>query len=202
MSKGIVYVMSCTQGLLKIGSTQTDQFENRMTRLEQDGYKQFNGFHREFAVEVDDYQQKEDLMHRLFDKSQVKLSGKGIEMFATDLGLVIELMKAFGGKQVYPSTAAEKKPTAVPKRKSPAKALTFAMINVPVGTVLTYTDDTTRKVVTADDKNHITWKGKQYTLSGLASIWHNGQACQGGNYFTYNGKKLTEIRAELEKGDV
>ncbi|WP_036378781.1 GIY-YIG nuclease family protein [Mitsuokella jalaludinii] len=102
MAKGIVYVMSCTQGLLKIGKTAASQFENRMTMLESNGYRNFNGLKREFAVEVADYDEKEHLIHRLFDKSQVKIGDKGIEMFAVDLSLVIELLKAFDGKQIFP----------------------------------------------------------------------------------------------------
>lgn len=102
MARGIVYVMSCTQGLYKIGKTDTSQFENRMAALEANGYRNFNGLKREFAVEVEDYHDKERLIHRLFDKSQVKIDGKGIEMFAVELKLVIDLLKAFDGKQIFP----------------------------------------------------------------------------------------------------
>lgn len=200
-NKGIVYVMSCTQGLLKIGCTQTDQFENRMSFLENNGYQQFNGFHREFAVEVDDYRAKESLMHRLFDKSQVKLSGKGIEMFAVDINLVIDLMKAFGGRQVYPPLPAVNNNSTSSGsivRKQEAKPLTFSMIGIPVGSELTYKDDPSRKAVTVDNKNHILWNGQTYTLSGLASLWRNGQSVQGGAYWLYNGKTLVQIRKDLE----
>lgn len=39
MSKGIIYVMTtAVSGLIKIGKTRTDQFENRMRQLESNGY--------------------------------------------------------------------------------------------------------------------------------------------------------------------
>lgn len=117
MARGVVYVMSCTQGLYKIGKTETGQFENRMANLESNGYRNFNGLKRQFAVEVEDYDEKEKLIHRLFDKSQVKLHGSGIEMFTVDLKLIIDLLKAFDGKQIYPkleeSVTSDKKPSKI-----------------------------------------------------------------------------------------
>lgn len=196
--KGIVYVMSCTQGLLKIGCTQTEQFENRMKNLESNGYKQFNGFKREFAVEVEDYQSKESLMHRLFDKSQVKLNGKGIEMFATDLDLVKDLMRAFGGKQIYPKPKAEVADivqTQAPKPK--AKRLSFKELNIPKGSELHYTIDNSITAITADDVNKVSYQGKEYSLSGLVKYLKHGGSWQGGCYFTYQGKTLVKIREEI-----
>lgn len=142
MAKGIIYVMTCTQGLLKIGKTEASQFENRMRRLEDDGYKNFNGFQRKFAVEVSDYDEKEKLVHRLFDKSQVKIAGKGIEMFAVDLSLVIDLLRAFDGKQVYPALQSDAPVQNKPKNQV-TKALTFELIDIPVGSTLTYMNDRT-----------------------------------------------------------
>lgn len=200
---GIVYVMSCTQGLLKIGCTQTDQFENRMRILESDGYKQFNGFHREFAVEVEDYEKKETLVHRLFDKSQVKINGKGIEMFATDIDLVKDLLRAFSGRQIYPPVEEQTEKTDTPPitkpRKTPAPRLTFKMLSIPVGSTLIYRDDPSVSVITADDDNNVSYKGKKYSLSGLVKHLKGSGAYQGGVYFLYKGKTLVKLREELEK---
>ena len=195
MAKGIIYAMTCTQGLIKIGKTETTQFENRMRRLEDDGYKNFNGFQRQFAVEVNDYDEKEKLVHRLFDKSQVKIAGNGIEMFAVDLPLVIDLLKAFDGKQVYPAIKTDTT-TSVKPKKIVSKSLTFEMIGIPVGSTLTYVDDPTITVTTTDTKNHVSYKNKIYTMSGLIVFLKNGGSWQGSMYLSYNGKKLTDIRTE------
>ena len=196
MAKGIIYAMTCTQGLIKIGKTETTQFENRMRRLEDDGYKNFNGFKRQFAVEVNDYDQKEILVHRLFDKSQVKINGKGIEMFAVDLPLVIDLLKAFDGKQIYPSTTKAADPA--PAKRTPSKPLTFEMLGIPVGSTLVYVDDPGITVTTTDGKNHVLYQNQVYTMSGLVVRLKNGGSWQGSAYLLYNGKRLTEIRAEKE----
>ena len=99
MAKGIIYITTTSvNGLIKIGKTGSDQFESRMTTLEQNGYWNVSGLHRYFAVEVDDYDEKEKLIHTMFSKSQVANS----ELFALDKKLAQELLEAFGGKQIYP----------------------------------------------------------------------------------------------------
>ena len=99
MSKGIIYVMNtCVDGLVKIGKTGIDNFEQRMTQLENNGYRRISVLTREFAIEVEDYDAKEKLIHELFSKSRVGNS----ELFSVDINLVKQLMASFEGKVVYP----------------------------------------------------------------------------------------------------
>lgn len=101
MSKGIIYVMSTVvPGLIKIGKTGTGSFESRMYTLERNGYNNVVGLKREFAIEVDDYDDKEVLLDEIFSKSKVQNS----ELFALDIDLVKQLLSSFEGKQVYPET--------------------------------------------------------------------------------------------------
>lgn len=68
MSKGIIYLMSTVvSGVVKIGKTSSDQFETRMRILEGNGYANIVGL-REFAIEVDIYNEKEKLIHNIFSK--------------------------------------------------------------------------------------------------------------------------------------
>lgn len=102
MSRGIIYVMkTVVPGLIKIGKTRTDQFENRMYTLEENGYKNITGLKRQFAIEVDDYDDKEKLIHGIFSKSQVE----GTELFATSLETVVKLLSSFAGEQIYPDVS-------------------------------------------------------------------------------------------------
>ncbi len=105
MAKGIIYLMStAVQGLVKIGKTQTAQFENRMRHLESNGYFNVVGLKREFAIEVEDYDEKETLLHEIFERSQVANS----ELFSVNLDMVKQLLASFSGRIVYPkSTSAE-----------------------------------------------------------------------------------------------
>ena len=99
MSKGIIYVMNtCVDGLVKIGKTGIDNYEQRMTQLENNGYRRIAVLTREFAIEVEDYDAKEKLLHELFSKSRVGNS----ELFSLDINLVKQLMSSFDGKVIYP----------------------------------------------------------------------------------------------------
>lgn len=99
MAKGIIYVMSsCVDGLVKIGKTGCNNFEQRMSNIERDDYHRVSVLKREFAIEVDDYDEKELLFHEIFSKSRVGDS----ELFSVDLNLVKQLMASFEGKVVYP----------------------------------------------------------------------------------------------------
>ncbi len=99
MAKGIIYIMeTVVPGLIKIGKTASDNFEQRMYNLERNGYNNVVGLKRRFAIEVEEYNEKEVLIHSLFDKSRLQNS----ELFATDIDLVIQLLTSFEGKQIYP----------------------------------------------------------------------------------------------------
>ncbi|OLA74124.1 MAG: hypothetical protein BHW62_05735 [Acinetobacter sp. CAG:196_36_41] len=98
-TKGIIYITeTIVDGLIKIGKTQTNNFEQRMYQLEHNGYCNVTGLRRRFAIEVDKYHDKELLIHEVFGKSQVG----GTELFALNIDTVIQLLSSFEGKIIYP----------------------------------------------------------------------------------------------------
>lgn len=101
MAKGIIYCMTTiVPGLVKIGKTGIDNFEQRMYNLERNGYVNVVGLKRRFAIEVEDYDEKEILIHDLFSKSNVK----NTELFAVDVELVVQLLSSLEGRQVFPKS--------------------------------------------------------------------------------------------------
>ena len=99
VSRGIIYVMTTVvPGLIKIGKTGSDNFKQRMYSLERNGYFNVAGLKRRFAIEVDDYDEKEELLDEIFSKSRVP----GSELFALDVDLVVQLLSSLEGRQVYP----------------------------------------------------------------------------------------------------
>lgn len=97
MTKGIIYAMTTVvPGLIKIGKTGCNNFEQRMYSLERNGYFNVVGLQRRFAIEVEDYDEKEALLDEIFSKSRVP----GSELFALDIDLVIQLLSSFEGCQV------------------------------------------------------------------------------------------------------
>ena len=194
MAKGIIYItITSVTGLIKIGKTRTDQFENRMTALEQNGYWNVSGLKRFFAVEVEDYDEKEKLLHTIFSKSQVDKS----ELFALNKDLAKEILESFGGKQIYPKI--EEKP--IPHKIPRAKNLTFEMIEIPVGSELVFKENPTITVKTYDNKNKIIYNKEIYSISKVVSIikGDNLDYYQGGYHFTFNGELLTDRRARFEE---
>ncbi len=69
MARGVIYAMStAVPGLVKIGKTASNQFENRMYHLERNGYYNVAGLQRQFAIEVEKYDEKENLLDDIFSK--------------------------------------------------------------------------------------------------------------------------------------
>ncbi len=89
---------TAVSGLIKLGRTGSENFEQRMYNLEQNGYRNVTGLKREFAIEVIDYKDKESLLDTIFEKSRVG----DTELFAVDKNIVVQLLSSFEGKIIYP----------------------------------------------------------------------------------------------------
>ena len=89
MAKGIIYLMStAVPGLIKIGKTTMANYSQRMYNLESNGYRNVSSLKRAFAIEVEGYDEKELLLHTIFEKSRVA----DTELFAIDANVVIQLL--------------------------------------------------------------------------------------------------------------
>ena len=89
---------TAVSGLIKIGQTGTNNYQERMRALEANGYYNVSGLKRFFAIEINDYQEKERLLHEIFSKQQIGDS----ELFALDYDLVRQLLLSFDGTVIYP----------------------------------------------------------------------------------------------------
>lgn len=111
MAKGVIYCMTTiVPGLIKIGKTRTDQFDQRMYQLESNGYRNIVGLKRRFAIEVTDYDEKEVLLHDIFSKSNVP----NTELFALDADLVVQLLASWTGSRFIPKPLPKKNPLTLP----------------------------------------------------------------------------------------
>lgn len=99
MAKGIIYIMTTVvPGLIKIGKTGSANYEQRMYQLEHNGYSNVTGLKRSFAIEVEDYEDKETLLHTIFEKSRVA----DTELFSVDVNIARQLLSSFDGTVVFP----------------------------------------------------------------------------------------------------
>lgn len=105
MAKGIIYLMNtAVPGLIKIGKTTTQNYSQRMYNLESNGYRNVTSMKRVFAIEVDGYDEKELLLHTIFEKSRVA----DTELFALDVNVVMQLLSSFEGNVVFPAAESKK----------------------------------------------------------------------------------------------
>ena len=206
MAKGILYVMTTVvDGLVKIGKTGTTNFESRMYNLEHNGYANVTGLKRKFAIEVEDYSEKESLLDTIFEKSNVP----GTELFAIDVNLVIQLLSSFDGTVVYPKAEKKEKifgeaTDKLEKQSEPVdkrSRFRFSEVGISAGTELTYIPDASIRVKVVDD-THVEYQDETWSMSKLAqTLLGRNSPVQGTMYFSYEGERLTDLREKLEKKD-
>ena len=198
MSKGVVYVMTtAVSGLVKIGKTGTNNYPERMRNLEANGYYNVAGLKRYFAIELEDYDDKENLLHEIFSKHQVGDS----ELFAIDQDLLRQLLLSFDGKVIYPEKInKEKEFDEVATARKQGALFSFYKKGMKNGDEISFISD---KSITANvvGEREVEYGGQAWKLSPLTyKIFEDkGQlnssgAYQGANYWQYRGKRLKELR--------
>ncbi|MGA1047196.1 MAG: GIY-YIG nuclease family protein [Minisyncoccia bacterium] len=195
--KGIVYIMTTVvDGLIKIGQTGSQNYQERMRHLESNGYYNVSGLKRFFAIELEDYIYKENLLKEIFNKHRVADS----ELFALDYDLVRQLLLSFEGKVIYPKDIdKEKEFDEVAKSREQSAKFSFYKKGIQNGEEIVFiTDkDITAKVVGERD---VEYGGQIYKLSPLTlKIYqqkgnsNKSGAYQGAAYWQYKGKKLKDL---------
>lgn len=198
MSKGVLYIMTtAVSGLIKIGKTQTKQYQERMRFLENNGYYNVSGLKRQFAIEVDDYDEKESLIHEVFAKHRVADS----ELFALDIELVDQLLLAFDGRIIYPeNTNKEKRFDDVSKTRRAGRMFSFYRKGISNGAIITFRFDENIKAKVVGERE-VEYYGTVYKLSPLThdimdklGLLNESGAYQGAQYWNYNGVRLAQIK--------
>lgn len=197
MAKGIIYLMStAVSGLVKIGKTGTANYQERMRFLEANGYYNTAGLKRYFAIELEDYDDKENLLHEIFSKHQVGTS----ELFALDQDLIRQLLLSFDGKIIYPEIVnKEKEFDEVATTRKQSALFSFYRKGLKDGDEIRFISDKTI-IATVAGEREVEYGGQTWKLSPLTyKIFEDkGQlnssgAYQGANYWQWNGKKLKDL---------
>jgi len=195
--KGIIYVMTtAVTGLIKIGRTETHQFEQRMRFLESNGYYNVTGLKRYFAIEVEDYTDKERLIHEIFNKHKVAES----ELFALDQEIIKQLLLCFEGRIIYPENInQEKEFEEITKTRKQGELFSFYKKGLKNGDKIRFIKDK-NIVATVCGEREVEYNGQVWKLSPLTykifeerGELNTSGAYQGAAYFEYNGKKLKDL---------
>lgn len=197
MKKGIIYIMTtAVSGLIKIGQTGTANYQERMRNLEANGYYNVSGLKRFFAIELNDYNDKENLLKEIFSKHQVGNS----ELFALDYDLVRQLLLSFDGKVIYPKDInKEKEFDEVSKAREQGVRFSFYKKGIKKGEEIVFIADKeiTAKVV---GEREVEYGGQTWKLAPLTyKIYeqkgklNDSGAYQGAAYWQYKGKRLRDL---------
>ena len=187
---------TAVSGLVKIGKTGTANYQERMRFLEANGYYNVAGLKRYFAIELEDYDDKESLLHEIFGKHQVGNS----ELFALEQDLLRQLLLSFDGKVIYPEKVDKEKEfdEVATVRKQSAK-FNFYRKGLSIGDTVSFVSDDTI-TATVIGEREVEYGGQEYKLSPLTyKIFEDkGQlnssgAYQGAYYWQYNGKRLKDL---------
>lgn len=197
MAKGIVYIMTtAVSGLVKIGKTGTANYQERMRFLEANGYYNVTGLKRYFAIELEDYDDKESLLHEIFGKHQVGNS----ELFALDQDLIRQLLLSFEGLVVYPETINKEKEfdEVATVRKQSAK-FSFYRKGLKDGDTINFVSDNAITATIVGERE-VDYGGQEWKLSPLTyKIFEDkGQlnssgAYQGAYYWQYDSTRLKDL---------
>ncbi len=197
MAKGIIYLMTtAVSGLVKIGKTGSGSYSERMRFLEANGYYNVAGLKRYFAIEVEDYDDKESLLHETFSKHQVGNS----ELFALDQDLIRQLLLSFEGTVIYPENInKEKEFDEVASVRKQGALFSFYRKGLKNGDKITFITDTAIVAVVCGERE-VEYGGQVWKLSPLTykvfedkGQLNSSGAYQGANYWEYQGKKLKDL---------
>lgn len=208
MSRGKIYIMTndAMPSYIKIGRT-TSTLEQRMKELDTTGVPL--PFRCHYAVEVDDHEIREKLIHDAFADHRVRSNREFFEL-APERAMAI--LKALGGQEVMidnsmvDETGQVLIEDAKTDRNIKKGKFTFKELQIPVGSELVFTrsfpDGEDRKCTVADEIRHVVYEGETYTLSKLAmklmrELGYNWPTIQGTAFFRFNDDILSERRDRL-----
>lgn len=195
--KGIIYIMTtAVSGLIKIGQTGTNNYQERMRNLEANGYYNVAGLKKFFAIELEDYVEKEALLHDIFNKHRVGES----ELFALDQELIRQLLLSFKGNVIYPENIdQEKEFDEVSNIRKQGRLFNFYTKGLKNGDTITFKGDEsiTAKVV---GEREVEYDNQIWKLSPLVYKLYEQRgeltasgAYAGADYFKYKGKRLRDL---------
>lgn len=197
MAKGVIYLMTtAVSGLVKIGKTGSINYPERMRFLEANGYYNVAGLKRYFAIELEEYDEKESLLHETFSKHQVGNS----ELFALDQDLIRQLLLSFEGRVVYPTNVDKEKEfdeTANIRKQS--ALFSFYRKGLKDGDEVQFISDKTITARVCGERD-VEYGEQNWKLSPLTykvfddkSNLNSSGAYQGANYWCFKGKKLKDL---------
>ncbi len=208
MSKGIVYILTnnAMPGIIKIGITTN--LKARMSQLDTTGVPL--PFKCHYAVEVEDYENKEKGIHDAFSDNRIRPNR---EFFKLSPEKAVAILKIIGGKEIKTEDEMIDQDgntlETTPKLEKEFRGkFTFKEVNIPKGSELifsrTFPNDEEKKCTVADDQRAVMYEGKIYSLSSLAlklihELGYKWKTIQGPAFWKYEDELLIDRRDRIEE---
>ena len=187
---------TAVSGLIKIGQTGTGNYQERMRNLEANGYYNVSGLKRFFAIELEDFSDKENLLKEIFNKHWVGDS----ELFALDYDLVRQLLLSFEGKVIYPKDVnKEKEFDEVSKAREQGVRFSFYKKGIKNGEEIIFIADKEITAIVVGEREveygEQIWKLSPltYKIYEQKGKLNNSGAYKGAAYWQYKGKRLRDL---------
>ncbi len=199
MAEGIVYVLTnpAMPKLVKIGRTSRGM-EVRLSELYSTGVPL--PFECAYAARVSDEGKVERAFHQAFGPYRVNPKR---EFFEIEPAQAIALLELMALEDVTPAMQHEAEQVdtealaSVERFKKARKPpLNFLEVGVPLGSTLVFTEGEQTCIVS--DPRRVEFEGEIYSMSRLAKrLTGLDRALRGSAYFTYNGRRLSDIDDEI-----
>lgn len=205
--KGFIYILTndSMPGLIKIGITNRP-IKERLREL--DSTEVPTPFNLYYAIEVEDYKNREKLIHQAYNKDRIRPNR---EFFKVEPESAVALLKAIGGKEISPeyiNISVDESGNLLStdtydSKLPPSINTTFDMLQIAPQTELTFTrnDDLICKVL---DDRKVEYNGSIYSLSALTTKilqekynWKSKHV-NGFHFWKYENEILADRRARLE----
>ncbi len=206
-NEGIVYVLTnpAMPGLVKIGKT-TQDVNQRLSQLYSTGVPL--PFDCEYAVKVDSMTLVEDALHTAFSSSRLNANREFFEVEVDQVRVILDLIKiedvTSGVDEEVKEGISATDITASNNFKRRRPNLNFGELNIPVGAVLEFVDDSNKTAEVAQTnttnpraKTKVTYEGNEYSISGLTTTLLGRQSSHPARHWKYNGRLLRDIYNEV-----
>lgn len=197
MSKGYIYIMTnpALKGMVKIGYAKDVEVRRKQlstTALPYD-YEVYATYETTGNLE-------DKKLHNMIDKlnSELRVS-KNREFYIMTPDDAFGLLEAIA--MISNTTEKLKKVAKTAKSTQTIKrpAIDFEKCGIPVGAELVYTEDSSVRVIVADNRK-VQYNNELTSLSAIAKGF-KGYNVAGPSYFTYNGELITDIAEKTQWRD-
>ena len=198
MSKGFIYIMTnpCLKDMVKIGFASNVEERRRQLSTTALPYE-----YEIYATYETSGKLEDKKLHKLIDNLNPELRvSKTREFFVMSAEDAFELLEAIAiisGTVDKLKRVKEKNSNAEQKVKKPA--INFAKCGIPVGAELVFIEDESVVAIVVNE-HKVQYNNELTSLSAIAKSI-KGYSVAGPQYFTYNGRLLTDIAYETQWKD-